>query len=225
MRTIAASLSNKNTESCLHSSVLPTPVGPRNRKLPKGLLCACSPARDKRITLLVQNKSFDTSSYHLSRSTLLPLQLLSGRWHSFPAGFPSLIISRVRQSAGSVERTLYPRTWLILIFAYINRDASCARNYCCYVLVGNFSSKHRHLFWAWCEGRQFLLQGRYDCRKGGSKYAFCIKKNRIQWCVPSYVNSPARPKSPVRWQRWRSAFDVFSCSFKRCVSSKRDLTN
>src|SRR5260370_683400 len=38
MRTIARSSSKRNSASALASSVLPTPVGPRNRKLPVGPL-------------------------------------------------------------------------------------------------------------------------------------------------------------------------------------------
>jgi hypothetical protein len=52
MRTMAFSLSNRNEASCLHSSVLPTPVGPKNRNEPSGLLCECSPAREIRTALL-----------------------------------------------------------------------------------------------------------------------------------------------------------------------------
>lgn len=53
MRTIADSLLNKNPASALQSSVLPTPVGPKNRKEPSGRLGLCSPARAMRTTLLV----------------------------------------------------------------------------------------------------------------------------------------------------------------------------
>ena len=45
MRTMAFSLSKRNSASALLSSVLPTPVGPRNRKEPMGLFSSCSPAR------------------------------------------------------------------------------------------------------------------------------------------------------------------------------------
>jgi hypothetical protein len=44
MRTIALSSSNRKPASALVSSVLPTPVGPRNRKLPSGRFGSCSPA-------------------------------------------------------------------------------------------------------------------------------------------------------------------------------------
>src|SRR5207245_1402470 len=43
-RTMAASLSNRNCASARASSVLPTPVGPRNLKLPMGRPGSCMPA-------------------------------------------------------------------------------------------------------------------------------------------------------------------------------------
>ena len=48
MRTIASSVSKRYPASALQSSVLPTPVGPRNRKLPIGRFCSPSPARLRR---------------------------------------------------------------------------------------------------------------------------------------------------------------------------------
>ena len=51
MRTIASSLSNKKSASALHSSVLPTPVGPRKRKEPLGRLGSERPARERRTAL------------------------------------------------------------------------------------------------------------------------------------------------------------------------------
>ena len=51
MRTIASSVSNRNSASALHSSVLPTPVGPRNRKEPLGRRGSDRPARERRIAL------------------------------------------------------------------------------------------------------------------------------------------------------------------------------
>ena len=51
MRINAASSSNRNSASALQSSVLPTPVGPRNMKLPIGRALSCSPARERRTAL------------------------------------------------------------------------------------------------------------------------------------------------------------------------------
>ena len=48
MRTIACSESNMNSASARASSVLPTPVGPRKRKLPIGRSGSESPARERR---------------------------------------------------------------------------------------------------------------------------------------------------------------------------------
>ena len=49
MRTKADSVSNKNLASDLHSSVLPTPVGPKNRNEPIGRFGSARPARLRRI--------------------------------------------------------------------------------------------------------------------------------------------------------------------------------
>ncbi len=48
MRTIACSSSNRNAASALVSSVLPTPVGPRNMNEPIGRFGSCKPARARR---------------------------------------------------------------------------------------------------------------------------------------------------------------------------------
>ena len=48
-RISASLLPNKSIANCLASSVLPTPVGPTNRKLPIGRLPSSNPARLRRI--------------------------------------------------------------------------------------------------------------------------------------------------------------------------------
>ena len=48
MRTIARSSSNRNSASALASSVLPTPVGPRNRNEPVGRSGSATPERARR---------------------------------------------------------------------------------------------------------------------------------------------------------------------------------
>ncbi len=47
-RVIAVSSSNRNSASALVSSVLPTPVGPRNRNEPIGRFGSFRPARARR---------------------------------------------------------------------------------------------------------------------------------------------------------------------------------
>ena len=49
MRTIASVESNRNSASALHSSVLPTPVGPKNRNEPFGRFGSDNPARERRM--------------------------------------------------------------------------------------------------------------------------------------------------------------------------------
>lgn len=44
-----SSLSNRASARALASSVLPTPVGPRNRKLPMGLFTSLMPERARRM--------------------------------------------------------------------------------------------------------------------------------------------------------------------------------
>ena len=51
MRTIASCESNMNSASARASSVLPTPVGPRKRKVPIGRSGSLSPARERRSAL------------------------------------------------------------------------------------------------------------------------------------------------------------------------------
>ncbi len=48
IRIIASWESNMNSASARASSVLPTPVGPRNRKVPIGRSGSCRPARERR---------------------------------------------------------------------------------------------------------------------------------------------------------------------------------
>ena len=52
IRTMLRSSSNKLRANALASSVLPTPVGPKNRKLPIGLLGSAIPARERKIAFV-----------------------------------------------------------------------------------------------------------------------------------------------------------------------------
>ena len=52
MRTMFFSSSNRHSASALASSVLPTPVGPRNKKLPMGRFSSAMPARERRMASL-----------------------------------------------------------------------------------------------------------------------------------------------------------------------------
>ncbi|MNZ89001.1 hypothetical protein D3C78_1079040 [compost metagenome] len=77
-RTRWSSLSNKKPASALHSSVLPTPVGPRNRKEPVGRLGSDRPERERRM-------AFATAAIASSWPTT--------RWCSLSSIFSSLSFS------------------------------------------------------------------------------------------------------------------------------------
>ena len=68
MRTMAFSLSNRYSASAFASSVLPTPVGPRNRKLPMGLFGSDRPARLRRMAPATAETA---SSWPMTRSCSL----------------------------------------------------------------------------------------------------------------------------------------------------------
>ena len=65
IRTIAFSLSNRNSASALASSVLPTPVGPRKMNEPIGRSGSPRPARERRIAL---DTRLTASSWPITRS-------------------------------------------------------------------------------------------------------------------------------------------------------------
>ena len=72
MRTIACSSSNRNSASARASSVLPTPVGPRNMNEPIGRFGSESPARLRRIALAT---AVTASSWPITRSWRLLLEV------------------------------------------------------------------------------------------------------------------------------------------------------
>ncbi len=65
IRIIASCESNMNSASARASSVLPTPVGPRNRNVPIGRLGSCSPARERRSAVATASTA---SSWPTTRS-------------------------------------------------------------------------------------------------------------------------------------------------------------
>ncbi len=84
MRTIARSSSNRNSASALASSVLPTPVGPRNRNEPVGRFSSAMPERARRTasdtartasacpTTRLPSSSSMRSSFAVSPSSMRP---------------------------------------------------------------------------------------------------------------------------------------------------------
>ena len=86
MRTIDSSVSNRNSASALQSSVLPTPVGPRNRNEPFGRRGSASPARERRIAfdddlhrLVLADDALVQRLFHAQQFFLLALEHLRDR--------------------------------------------------------------------------------------------------------------------------------------------------
>src|SRR6218665_3013034 len=71
MRTMWSSLSNKKPASALHNSVLPTPVGPRNRKLPLGRCGSDRPERERRMAVATAGIASSRPPTRLGRHTLV----------------------------------------------------------------------------------------------------------------------------------------------------------
>src|SRR5947208_15325762 len=84
-RTIAFSSSNRNSASAFARSVLPTPVGPRNRNEPSGRFGSCMPARatdrvrDSRDRFLLADHALVQPLLHLEELADLALQELRDR--------------------------------------------------------------------------------------------------------------------------------------------------
>src|ERR1700754_4305309 len=78
MRIRACSSSNRNAASALVNSVLPTPVGPRNRNEPIGRFGDCSPARARRMALetALTDDTLDEFVFHGEKLLALALQHL-----------------------------------------------------------------------------------------------------------------------------------------------------
>ena len=99
MRTSALSSSNRNAASALVSSVLPTPVGPRNMNDPIGRFGSCSPARARRTAV---DTACTASRWPTTRRTISSSILRSfSRW-------PSSILS----TGMPVHRDTTWATWL-----------------------------------------------------------------------------------------------------------------
>ena len=70
MRTIARSSSNRNSANARASSVLPTPVGPRNMNEPIGRFGSDSPARLRRIGVRDRGDRFVLADHPLVQQLL-----------------------------------------------------------------------------------------------------------------------------------------------------------
>ncbi len=114
MRTIDSSVSNRNSASALHSSVLPTPVGPRNRNEPLGRRGSARPARERRMafeTIFTASSwpttRFDSASSMRSSFSFSPSSI-------FETGMP---VHLETTSAISSSVTLLRTSWVSLVSA------------------------------------------------------------------------------------------------------------
>ncbi|SHV69273.1 Uncharacterised protein [Mycobacteroides abscessus subsp. abscessus] len=88
MRTMACSSSNRKSASALASSVLPTPVGPRNRNDPVGRLGSATPARARRTASETASTAFFCPTTRLPSSSSMRNNLAVSPSMRRPVGMP-----------------------------------------------------------------------------------------------------------------------------------------
>ncbi len=87
-RISAWSLPNRKFASARASSVLPTPVGPRNTKLPIGRFGFLSPARERRIARASAEIAFSCETTRLCSSSSIRRSLSPSSWLIEVSGTP-----------------------------------------------------------------------------------------------------------------------------------------
>ena len=88
MRIMAFSSSNRYSASARASSVLPTPVGPRKRKEPRGRLGSCRPALARRTAFATRGDSF-VLAYYTQVQLLFILSSLAARPQAYARPVPT----------------------------------------------------------------------------------------------------------------------------------------
>ena len=122
MRIRWSSESNRNAASALHSSVLPTPVGPRNRKLPYGRFGSDRPERERRIASDTRRTASSwPTTRSCSRSSIL-ISFSRSPCIIFDTGMP---VARDTTSAISSAPT-WVRSSLLLLLDRLLAFLSCA---------------------------------------------------------------------------------------------------
>ena len=101
-RTIRSSSPNSASASARASSVLPTPVGPRNRKLPTGRSGSASPARERRTASAT---TLTASSWPTTRSCRCPSRRSSRSRSSSVSWLTGMPVARDTTSAMSATVT------------------------------------------------------------------------------------------------------------------------
>ena len=101
-RTMLSSSLNKNSASALLNSVLPTPVGPRKMKLPKGRLGSLRPARARRMVSATASTASSCPMTRRCSSASIRSSRSASPASSRPAGMP---VHRDTSSAMSFSDT------------------------------------------------------------------------------------------------------------------------
>ena len=111
-----SSESNRNDASDLHSSVLPTPVGPRNRKLPYGRFGSESPERERRMASATRRTASSCPTTRSCRRASILSSLSRSPCIIFDTGMP---VARETTSAISSAPT-----WVRSSFAFIGLSSA-----------------------------------------------------------------------------------------------------
>ena len=210
MRTRFFSLSNRASARALASSVLPTPVGPRNRKEPMGRSGSAMPARERRIASLTRRTA---SSWPTTR-----WWRMSSRWSSFSRS-PSISLATGMPVQRSMMRAISSSVTLsrsreraLPSLAMASSASSCFR-----------SSGMRPY---WSSAARF----RSYCRWAASSSALALSSSSRSFCTLPMaffsfshwaflaLNS-SRISASSLWISARCSLDRASSSFLRAASS------
>ena len=226
MRTIASSVSNRNPASALQSSVLPTPVGPRNRKLPFGRLGSESPARERRTALdtAVTASSWPTtracsassmrSSLSRSPSSILDtgmpvhLETTSATSSSVTLLRSSLVSTWADSSASWAVCTFFSRSGITPYCSSDMRLRSPARRACS--MSTRACSSSALYCWAPCRAAfsAFQISSRSAYSFSSAPMSSCSLSSRFLLASSSSLRSASR--SILSWIRRRSRRSISS---------------
>ena len=123
MRMRASALPNMNFASSFASSVLPTPVGPRNMNVPIGLFGLCRPTRLRCIALVSFSMALSCAITLLVSSARIPLRRVHSSCCMRCIGTPEIIDTTPAMSSSSTVCRLLVR--LFSHSAFI-----CASSFC-----------------------------------------------------------------------------------------------
>mmetsp|Transcript_30558 Transcript_30558/g.85595 ORF Transcript_30558/g.85595 Transcript_30558/m.85595 type:complete len:296 (+) Transcript_30558:790-1677(+) len=225
-RTISFSLSNSCSANALASSVLPTPVGPRNMKEAMGLLGSARPAR---LRCTASATASTASSCPITRSCSSSARCSSfsrSDWASFCTGMP---VQRATISAMSCSVT---SSRSMLVLARCSSCASACSSCCCRLCREPYlSSAARFRSYSRSACCISMLTASISSRTCWMRSMFSF--SAIHWslsarcfsCTPASSASrdsrrPCDALSAAAPPRVRLSFSISSCMILRSSSSK-----